>query len=286
MSTSSTEIDRLALRIGALRSARRRRSIRDGAWAAERLRLDGIVLDRSDARFAHDAVVRFGHALRVARVRRPWARHADEGVVPGAAPRRRAWRVAAVLLVGMVVAAVLFLARPQGGPDDSTAGGVVTGGGGGAPVASPLRGRSDGIVRVPVAATSPLPGSTGVPLDVEEPRNQPGNGGSGSTGASSARPVRTAAPTPAPNVMRLSGRVVDSKTGNAVPGVCVSIGATSCAQAPITDDIGFWTVDLNLGQVLSWNLKFVKADYVQQEINVPSRPGSFTVDTISLLSFH
>jgi hypothetical protein len=286
MSTSSTEIDRLALRIGALRSARRRRSIRDGAWAAERLRLDGIVLDRSDARFAHEAVVRFGHALRVARVRRPWAGHADDEVVPGLSPRSWTWRIAAALLLAVVAAAVFFIARPQSGSDDSAAGPVVTSGGGGAPAASPLRGRSNAAVRVPIVATSPLPGSSGAPLDVEEPLRQPGGGGSGSTGASSAGPVRTAAPTPAPNVMRLTGRVVDSKTGNALPGVCVSIGATTCAQAPITDAIGFWTVDLNLGQVLSWNLKFVKSDYVQQEINVPSRPGTFTVDTISLLSFH
>src|SRR6266850_2747983 len=113
MSTSSTEIDRLALRIGALRSARRRRSIRDGAWAAERLRLDGIVLDRSDARFAHDAVVRFGHALRVARLRRPWRGAADERVVPRSPSRSRAWRAATLLLVGATVALSLFIAWPR-----------------------------------------------------------------------------------------------------------------------------------------------------------------------------
>jgi hypothetical protein len=57
-------------------------------------------------------------------------------------------------------------------------------------------------------------------------------------------------------------------------------------RSPITDALGLWTVDLDLGQVLSWNIKFVKTDYVQQEINVPSRPGTFTVDTVSLVSFH
>src|SRR6266850_1435723 len=279
MSTSSTEIDRLALRIGALRSARRRRSIRDGAWAAERLRLDGIVLDRSDARFGRDAVVRFGHALRVARLRRPWRGGADVGFVRGAASRSWAGRAVAALLVAAVVTLVLFVARPQGGRDDNILAATTTGAGGGAPVASPLRGRSDGLrVAAPVTAATSRPASSGVPFEPNGPETtgSDGNGSgstSGSTGVSTARPVRTSAPTVAPNVKRLSGRVVDSRTGNGIPGVCVVIGATDCTRSPITDDIGVWTVDLNLGQVLSWNLKFVKADYVQQEINVPSRPG-------------
>src|SRR5437870_2899871 len=111
MFTSSTELDRLALRLGALRSARRRKSLRDGAWAAERLRLDGIVLDRSDARFAHDAVVRFGHALRVARLRRPLlARTFDlRAAIPARATNARR-RLSALLVVAALLLFVLLIA--------------------------------------------------------------------------------------------------------------------------------------------------------------------------------
>src|SRR5262245_14341442 len=113
MSTSST--DRLALRLGALRAARRRRNVRDGAWAAERLRLPGIVLDRSDARYAHDAIVRFGHALRLARARQPWKGDADLRIVP--MPPFFTTRAGRVLLVAgvslLLLFAFLFIVRPR-----------------------------------------------------------------------------------------------------------------------------------------------------------------------------
>ena len=85
--------------------------------------------------------------------------------------------------------------------------------------------------------------------------------------------------------MRLSGRVIDRRSGDGIQGVCVVIGATSCTRSPMTDDLGIWTVDLDPGQQLSWNLKFVKDNFVEQQVNVPSRPGTYTVETISLIAF-
>ena len=280
MSTSST--DRLALRIGALRAARRRRNIRDGAWAAERLRLPGIVLDRTDARFARNAVVRFGHALRVARLRRPF-RGQPEFALLRVTPITLS-RAAPLLLVSaatvLAFLLVFFFTRPQLG-SESVQGGAVSPGGGVA-AASPMRGRSATdlvLIQVPSAATpaptgSPAPGSgaTGV-----------GNAGTGQGGTGTA--TRTAPPQLAAGMMRLSGRVVDRRSGDGIAGVCIAIGATSCTRSPMTDDLGIWTVDLDPGQQLSWTLKFVKDNYVEQQVNVPSRPGDFTVDTISLIAF-
>ena len=73
--------------------------------------------------------------------------------------------------------------------------------------------------------------------------------------------------------MHLSGRVVDSRTGRPIPGVCIAIGVTSCARAPITDANGIFRVDLTLGDVLAWDLKFLIAGYFTAERLVPSRPG-------------
>src|SRR6266850_841957 len=190
MSTSST--DRLALRIGALRNARRRRNIRDGAWAAERLRLPGIVLDRSDARFARSAVVRFGHALRVARLRRPF-----NGQPEFAALRLRPLtlsRAAPLLLVSaatlLAFLIVFFFARPQLGQQD-VQGGAAIAGGGTLPNASPLRGRSATdlvLIQVPSPAT---PAPTGSPAPGSNPSGV-GNPGTGSGGSGTA--TRTAPP--------------------------------------------------------------------------------------------
>jgi hypothetical protein len=281
MSTSST--DRLALRIGALRNARRRRNIRDGAWAAERLRLPGIVLDRSDARFARSAVVRFGHALRVARLRRPF-RGQPEFAALRLTPLTLS-RAAPLLLVSaatvLAFLIVFFFARPQLGQQD-VQGGAAIAGGGSLPNASPLRGRSATdlvLIQVPSPAT---PAPTGSPAPGAAPSGV-GNAGTGTVGAGTA--TRTAPPPLAAGMMRLSGRVVDRRSGDGIQGVCVVIGATSCARSPITDDLGIWTVDLDPGQQLSWNLKFVKDNFVQQEVNVPSRPGTYTVETISLIAF-
>jgi hypothetical protein len=75
------------------------------------------------------------------------------------------------------------------------------------------------------------------------------------------------------NVMHLSGRVVDARTGRPIAGVCIAIGVTSCLRAPTTDANGIFRVDLTLGQVLAWDLKFLRAGYFTAERMVPSRPG-------------
>ncbi|OLC53320.1 MAG: hypothetical protein AUH85_14450 [Chloroflexi bacterium 13_1_40CM_4_68_4] len=221
--------------------------------------------------------------MRVARLRRPF-RGQPEFAALRLTPLTLS-RSAPLLLVSaatvLAFLIVFFFARPQLGQQD-VQGGAAIAGGGSLPNASPLRGRSATdlvLIQVPSPATpaptgSPAPGST--PSGV-------GNAGSGTVGTGTS--IRTPPPALAAGMMRLSGRVIDRRSGDGITGVCVVIGATSCTRSPMTDDLGIWTVDLDPGQQLSWNLKFVKDNFVQQEVNVPSRPGTYTVETISLIAF-
>ena len=104
-----TADERLALRVGALRRARHRQRIGEGAWAASRLRLRSVALERSDAAFARDAIVRFGRMIRVARSRRPTAPSVTAIVPPPLAhAASRARRVAVVVALAVVVVVMLL----------------------------------------------------------------------------------------------------------------------------------------------------------------------------------
>src|SRR5882672_9348272 len=105
--------DLLSLRLGALRLARRRDDVIDGAWAAARLRLNGVRLEGQDARFARDASARFGRRLRIARARaqRPHTEATQLVLVPRKSSRRR--RVLAALATAALLVIVLLIALPQ-----------------------------------------------------------------------------------------------------------------------------------------------------------------------------
>jgi hypothetical protein len=303
-----TADDRLALRLGALHRARRRQSVGEGAWAASRLRLEGVVLDRKDAAFGRDALVRFGRALRVARARRPM-----EGAVPLAAIRplpkgrsRIAWLVAAGLVVVMLV--LLLLITVPARPVDETEGGGTPAAGGVPATASPLRGRSDQIVAVvPVVTATPAPteAPTATPETTIAPSGRPGGatagtggggsgtggsgGGSGSgsgSGSGTARPTPTPSPPPPPTVDPATletfyGYVVDSRSGRPIPGVCVAVGVINCAGAPTSDANGYWEVTVTIGQ--SWDLRFIKNGYLSYLLRVTStRTGRYQVPDITL----
>src|SRR5438132_7583496 len=107
--------DRLALRIGALRLARRRGRTRDAAWAASRLRLPGVTLAPGDARFAREMRVKFGHALRVARIRGPQVRTPSVAMPLLAEPQRSRRRqlVAALAAAALLLGAILLYLRYQ-----------------------------------------------------------------------------------------------------------------------------------------------------------------------------
>jgi hypothetical protein len=303
--------DRLILRLYALRVARQRGNLHEGAWASQRLRLRGVKLDAADARFGRIAQIRFGHALRIARMNRgPREVRSLSFAGPGSSPTRRRWRWFAGLgAAAALVMLLVLLGSPSSSPSEDSAAVQRSTDQRAVPVASPLRGRSvqQQLVVAPiVAVASPTPRPTATPEDPEDrigyvpgrpfpgvPTAGPGGGsgsgsGGGGTGIGIIPPTPTPQPTPSPDpatVMHLHGRVVEATGGQGVPGVCVAIGVVNCALSPITNNDGYWQIDLILGQVLAWDLKFVKAGYSDVQVRVPSKPGDVEVSDIRLLRF-
>ncbi|HZP95110.1 MAG TPA: hypothetical protein VFC31_02065 [Candidatus Limnocylindria bacterium] len=302
-----TTDDRLALRLGALRLARRRGSMRDGAWAAARLRLRGVSLDPADARFAREMLVRYGRALRVARRPRVDPR-AEMSVVPLVKPRsRRLWLLAAIAATALLLA-FLLITEPATNPDDLAGGGSPVAAGAAAPTYPPLRGRSTNLPVVVQASPAPTaeepsasPAATVAPTG--KPGGATGGAGAGGSGGGSgggtgsgtgsgggtrtASPSPTLVPTPSPTVdpstlMTLRGRVVDARTGRGVPSVCVAPGLNTCIGNTVvyTDAQGNWELTVSIGQ--QWDIKFLKAGYFVAEIKVPSRAGVYYVPDIPL----
>ena len=302
--------DRIALRLGALRLARRRGRVRDAAWAASRLRLQGIVLEPSDARFARDTLIRFGRALRVARARsgRPLLTE-----VPVASPlppaRSRRWRVVAALAAAAMLVALLLFARgsavPSGSPEGAQPAERVV-----APTVPPLRGRSQSQVAVvPIVASTPAPSdvltATPSPTAATAASGRPGtvgggagtgsggggSGGGGAGGGGAASPTPTPTPTPTvtptptkdPNLMHLTGRVVDALTNKGLPNVFVDCGFPSCAGAQVTNADGYFEVYLRTGPGLVWAIKFIKFSYTTASQDVPARPGTIILDDVRML---
>ena len=309
--TPSTPDERLAFRLNALRLARRRGNTREGAWAASRLRLPGVALDPADSRFARDARVRFGRALRIARSRRPGEVGAEVLVHRSHAKKRSRLQryAAAALAVAIVLLSLLFITRSSS-PDEQDAGGGRPQAAGAAATASPLRGRSDVVVPVVVTA-SPTPAPTEAPSETPAPTAAPtgrpggstgstgtggtgggSGGGSGSgvgTGSASGTPKPTATPVPTPQptvdpstTMILRGRVVDARTGKGVPNTCIAPGLLSCVGQTVrfTDADGYWEITLSIGQL--WDIRFIKAGYFQSEIKVQSQPGIHYVPDVLL----
>ncbi|HEV2249450.1 MAG TPA: hypothetical protein VGT60_02965, partial [Candidatus Limnocylindria bacterium] len=151
--------DRIALRLGALRLARRRGRTRDAAWAAARLRLTGVTLAAGDARFARAMRVKFGHALRVARAHTPQTASATVALPLTVEPPRSRYRrlVAALAAAALLIGAVLLYLRfqePAGGPEGAPPSQPV------AAIATPpppLRGRTQPGLAVPVAVVEVTP---------------------------------------------------------------------------------------------------------------------------------
>lgn len=284
--------EQLALRLGALRLARRRGRLREAAWAAARLRLAGVTLGIGEARFARDTRIRFGRSLRSARVRmqRPIVTPVVMPLVreqPQPADRRRL--IAAALAAAMLIGALLLYVRvsePEGAPE------------GALPVTNPasvvtpppqLKGRSQPGAAAPVAIVEQTPSPTDAPPSTPAPGTGtgvagagPGAGGSGNgtgvgngkgTPAPAPTPKPTPAPTPAPTpvpkqsfppgeLMHVSGYVWDSVTRTGVPGVCVFYGTVSCPGDTTTDASGFYAVDLWIGfGNLRWGLTYSHSGY-------------------------
>ena len=288
--------DRLALRVGALRLARLRGNARVAAWAAARLRLRDASLDAGDARYAHDAMVAFGHALRVERARRPHeSGHEVDRILDENRPGKPLpWR-----RIGMATAAVLALAlllvwRAPARPSGAAAGATAAPEAVALATASPLRGRSDLVIAVvvtpaPPRASQPATTITGPePVDAEDRRGTggsggtsgggTGSGGSGGTsggGTGTAPPQPAPTPTAAPTIMVLDISVIDARTHLGIQGVCVSDGLTTCANAPLTDALGHTQLRLSIGQ--QWHLEFKRDGYFTMDQFVFSDAASKSI---------
>ena len=289
--------DRLALRLGALRLARHRGRTRDAAWAASRLRLAGVTLEPGDARFAREVRVKFGHALRVARIRGPRSTGANVTMpLLAAAGRSRRKRLAAAIVAAALLIGALFLyfriQEPAGDPEGAPQAQQVI-----ATPPPPLRGRTLPGAAAPVAIVEATPAPTDAPTAVPVPgpvgggtgtagggTGAGGSGGGTGTGNGIGTPAPTAKPTPTPRpaptptidpskLMHVDGTMVDSRTRKPIPNVCVSIGSSNSCFTH-TDAKGFFAVDLEIGKVLNWQFLFITPGYATGKITVPARPGT------------
>lgn len=273
--------DRFALRVGLLHLARQRRSLSRAAWAAARLRLDGVRLETGDARYAHDTLVRFGRAIRLSRARRSHATGHELTpmsfeIPPSFWTRRRVTRALAAIGAVLALLVVLLL---LGGPalrELDAGGGTPATGDVRSAAASPLRGRSQQFVAVmpvptPVPTQKPTATGTGGAGGTTGPGGTGGGSGGGTgsgVGAGAGAGDGPATSTPKPTVMVLSVTVTDASTRLGLPGVCVIYGSVTCATAPITDQNGNATLRLSIGQL--WHLQFDRSGYGLQQVDVIS----------------
>jgi hypothetical protein len=298
--------DRIALRLGALRLARRRGRTREAAWAAARLRLPGVTLGPAEARFARETRVKLGRAIRSGRIIRP-RRSDPEDIVP-AVPLvpPRSWptkliaaAVAAALLLGAIL--LYFQIQEPAGEAEGVVSSELA-----ATIATqppPLRGRTQPGLALPVVLVVATPAPANVPPASAPPANGGGvagggsgsggsgggSGGGGGNGTPAPTPKPTATPTPVPtptinpaNLVHVVGRVIDSSTRRGLPSVCIALGALDCSAGYSTDANG--NFDIPLDGRSSWIFRFIKQGYFSATLNnVRLRPGPpINVGTISL----
>ena len=96
-------------------------------------------------------------------------------------------------------------------------------------------------------------------------------------------PAPTVAPRP-PGVTRFVGRVVDSRSGRALSGVCVIVGVRECNQRDVYTDVnGRFTIDLPLGG--TWDVNFGRAGYASGYRRlVSSAPRTTDIGTVRLVA--
>lgn len=288
--------DRLAIRLGAFRLARRRGRTRDAAWAASRLRLEGVSLEPNEARFARTMRVRFGRALRAARI--PRGRPTGDGAAMPlliVEPRLRLrWILAAIAGAAILLALLflLFTSSEQGGEPEGARpaqAAVVT-------PPPPLRGRTEpGVVAAPVVIATPAPAEA-PPASAPPAGGGTGNAGTGTgsggsgggtgtgkgTPAPTPRPTATPSPTVDPTGVHITGRVVDATSGQGMGGVCISIANLDCPSSPKTNPDGTFDVVLSSQATSTWIFQFIQPGYVTYVQRVPGGQF-FNTGTIRLV---
>lgn len=316
--------DPLELRRAQFRDAVRRDDALAAARAAGRLRAHARELGRQDFETMRASRQSFGRAIRDARARRAFAVLPAEPAttIPLTRPRRVPYALLATIAVVVLVFGAL-LAQPllDASQQDGGGGGAPAAVPSEAPilVSALSRGRVV-LAEVTVApaiaesapsaepeasaSASPAPTSgvgaaagSAAPSGSGGPGTGTGTGsGSGSgTGKSSPSPAPTATRSPAPTFAvcvaslprgfaRLCGLVVDSRTGRAIPGACVSLGPCT-DQSTRTDPNGRWAFVLPVGDgTLQWTLEFAMAGYRTATYTQTSRQGFLAIPTQRLVA--
>src|SRR5437867_11928518 len=279
---------RLIARHAQLVRALREADLKLVARAGSRARLADLQLLPKERAAAQSARAIIGHALREARLRAKQPQGIVESSPAVVAPHRKPrGRVAALLLVAMLLLLAILGWTTLPAPETSTE--VVDPGG--APVGGVIaqaltnensRGRTSDLYAVavaPSAAASPTPEASATPQGKPTPGpvgpsgSGGGAGGAGGvgtgtgtgvgsgTGPGVATPAPTASPTPTPiptvaaTFTRIRGRVIDSSTGQGVPGVCLVPGSLECdASSHYSDANGYWWIDVPTGA--HWDIRF------------------------------
>ncbi len=163
----------------------------------------------------------------------------------GSPPRGRL--AALALLAAAVFALIAFLLVPP--PTvHSPAGGAPAAAPAATPLPTLLRGRST--TAVPAAVVPTAPPTTQPSAAPSTPVGVPGGTGSGGS------------PGGIVETTRFIGRVIDARTGQGVPGVCVVLGVRQCSENPVyTDAFGTFEIRLPSGSI--WDLNFTHASYTQ-----------------------
>ena len=305
---------RLLARRAELRRALRFGEVAEAARAASRIRVAGMQLPPYEREAAHTTRAALGHALREARYRAAVPRVPVE-VLPIRIPRRRPARRLGPIAIGaaiVLLVALLVLLIPE--PQAPT---VVTEDPGGAPaggvtiqVSELSRGRTAFVPEVSVVESSPTPSPVSTPeatptarvtvAPVGPPGSGSGAGGQGGIGGGTgsgvgpgsgpgvASPTPTATPTPTPiptveaSFTRIRGRVIDSATGQGIPGVCLVPGSLECdSSSHYSDANGYWWIDVTTGAY--WDIRFQANTYRVSRIRVFAGGREINVGNVRLL---
>lgn len=210
-----------------------------------------------------------GAALRGARARRALAAATGTALELRArsTPRARLALLALAAALAFAVIALVLLPQP-----------VTNAPAGGAPAAAPpatalptlLRGRSTTAVPVVVVPTAP---PTAEPSAApSQPVGVPGGTGSGGS------------PGGIVETTRFIGRVIDARTGQGVPGVCIVLGVRQCSENPVySDQFGVFEIRLPSGS--TWDLNFAHTAYAQayRQVSSTRTQAEVNVGLISLV---
>jgi hypothetical protein len=314
------ELDQATLRLLA-RRAELRRALRFGevpeaARAASRIRVAGMQLPRYEREAARTTRASLGRALREARYRAaapltqieiPTAR------VRKARPKRNLAPLALITALALLVVLLVGLfPQPERSPTIAEDPGGAPAGGVTIQVSELSRGRTALMPEVSVIESSPTPSPVPTPaatptaratvVPVGPPGSGSGAGGQGGVGGGSgsgvgpgsgpgvASPTPTATPTPTPTPIptvetsftRIRGRVIDSATGQGLPGVCLVPGSLECdASSHYSDANGYWWIDVTTGAY--WDIRFQANGYRVSRIRVFAGGREINVGNVRLL---